>query len=300
MQRCSTVVASITIFLGVFASLSGEVLRIATYNVQNYLVMDRMVDGQWRPEYPKPEAEKQLIRRAILEASPDVLLLQEMGPVEFLDELTADLRREGLEYTYSYHMEAADSVRHLAVLSKVAPVEVIAHTDLDFKYLEGRELVKRGMLELSFGLESGGEFQLFLVHLKSRFTDFKADLASQMRRTREAEACRDRIIERSLDQGRSQYLVAGDFNDHPASAPLRRFYSKGDLILGERVVPIDSRGHHWTYFYAKEMRYECIDGFIVSPALGPRVRGNSATIIDTPDLLSGSDHRLVYVELEKR
>jgi endonuclease/exonuclease/phosphatase family metal-dependent hydrolase len=289
---------SFLIYFFFWSALSGENLRIATYNLRNYLVMDRMVEGQWRPDYPKPEREKVAIREVILEASPDILVLQEIGPAPFLDELREDLLREGLEYSHSVHMQAADSVRHLAVLSKVAPSEVVKHVDLDFKYLEDREFVKRGLLELKFEGESGGSFQLFAVHLKSRFTDKNSDPQSEMRRTREAEACRNRIIERTLDAGRSDYLVAGDFNDHPASSTLRRFYTKGDLVLGDLVTAVDSRGEHWTYFYSKEKRYESIDGFVASPELSPRIRGAAATIVDTPGALLGSDHRLVYLDLE--
>ena len=36
--------------------LKVKVLPIARYNVHNYLSVDRLVDGHWRPGYPKPEA----------------------------------------------------------------------------------------------------------------------------------------------------------------------------------------------------------------------------------------------------
>ena len=45
----------------VFLSLnvSGkESIRIASYNLRNYLITDRLVEGQWKVNYPKPEAEK--------------------------------------------------------------------------------------------------------------------------------------------------------------------------------------------------------------------------------------------------
>ena len=179
------------ILLCIFASkgLSAESLRVATYNVNNYLVMDRHVGGIWRPAYPKPEAEKSIIRQVIKEALPDILALQEMGPSPFLEELNADLALEGVHYPYAIHFEAADSVRHIALLSKIAPAEVVKHTDLEFKYLDGRELVKRGMLEVSFDQANGSLFKLFVVHLKSRWSDKKEDPDSDLRRTREAEAC---------------------------------------------------------------------------------------------------------------
>jgi len=279
------------------ATLFGEDLRIATYNLNNYLVMDRHVGGYWRPGYPKPANEKVAIHQVIKEASPDILVLQEIGSVDFLEELRSDLGRAGLRYDYAVHMQAADPVRHLALLSKRPPQHVVKHTDLDFKYFDGRETVKRGMLEMTFDLGNGQTFQLFAVHLKSRFTDNKEDEQSALRRAREAEACRNRIIERTIDRGLANYMVVGDFNDHPASSTMRRFYSRGDLEIGSRVPAADSRGEVWTYFYEKESRYESVDGIVASPAMMRYIKAGQAQIVDTPGALSGSDHRMVYLDL---
>lgn len=276
---------------------SGESIRLATYNLNNYLVMDRHVGSVWRPSYPKPEADKAIIREVIQEALPDVLAIQEMGTLPFLEELRADLAQGGVHYPYAIHMEGADEVRHLAVLSKLAPIEVVKHQDLDFKYQTGRELVKRGMLELSFERLDGSIFKLFVVHLKSRWTDVKADPESQQRRTREAEACRNRIIERTYDIGVTDFLIAGDFNDHPASGTLRRFYQRGKLRIGALVPASDSRGEQWTYFYNKQVVYSLVDGFIVSGALASDVETGNGHIVDAPGALIGSDHRMVYLDL---
>jgi endonuclease/exonuclease/phosphatase family metal-dependent hydrolase len=278
-------------------ALSADTLRVATYNVNNYLIMDRMVDGSWRPAYPKPESEKAIVREVITVASPDILVLQEIGSSEFLEELRIDLKQAGLHYPYAVHMQGVDTERHLAVLSKQSPVEVVKHDDLDFKYFDGREMVKRGMLELRFNLGQGQFFQLFAVHLKSRFAENKADAESAMRRAREAEACRDRLIERTIEKGQINYLVLGDFNEHPVSAPLRRFYQRGDLEIGTWVPAFDSRGESWTYHYAREYRYEAVDGVVASPAMRAFIKNGHAQIVDIPSALSGSDHRLVFLDL---
>ena len=275
----------------------GESIRLATYNLNNYLVMDRNIGAVWRPSYPKPEADKTIVREVIKGALPDVLAVQEMGALPFLEELRADLAQDGVHYPYAIHMESADAVRHVAVLSKLAPTEVVKHRDLDFKYKSGRELVKRGMLELSFERSDGSLFKLFVVHLKSRWSDVKADPESQQRRTREAEACRDRIIERTYDMGVTDFMIAGDFNDHPGSSTLRRFYRKGSLDLGALVPASDSRGEQWTYYYQKQVVYSLVDGFVVSGALAPQVEAGAGHIVDTPSVLLGSDHRMVYLDL---
>lgn len=272
-------------------------LRIATYNLQNYLVMDRYLEGRWQPAYPKPEKEKNIIRRVIRESEPDILALQEIGPLAFLEELRADLAKEGLEYPYALHLRGPDTERHLALLSKVAPLEVVQHTDLDFKYFDRREQVKRGMLEVSFEAPDGEPFKLFVVHLKSKFTDKKADPESQIRRTREAEACRNRIVERSFDLGVDRFLIAGDFNDHPDSGPLRRFYVRGDLEIGRLVPAADSRGEVWTHYFERRGQYSRVDGFVASTEMFPLIDGERGKIVDSPGALNGSDHRLVYLEL---
>jgi predicted extracellular nuclease len=283
--------------INVTAPLAAGSIRIATYNLNNYLIMDRHVGGKWRPSYPKPESEKAILREVIHQAAPDILAVQEIGGLPFLEELRSDLSDEGLYYPYITLMQAADSVRYVAVLSKFAPTQVVKHQDLNFKYQASRETVRRGLLEVSFTRADSSIFKLFVVHLKSRWSDVKADPESQQRRTREAEACRDRIIERTYAIGMTDFLIAGDFNDHPASAPLRRFYSKGALNIGGLVHAVDTRGEQWTHFYRKQVEYSLVDGFIVSGSLADSIEG-SGHVVDLPNVLAGSDHRMVYVDLE--
>ncbi len=287
----------VSLFSTLISLLHGADLRVATYNLKNYLVMDRHVGARWRPSYPKPENEKVIVRQIIKEITPDILILQEMGSIDFLEELRADMAQEGIHYNYAVHMRGEDLERHLAVLSKYAPHEVVKHKDLDFKYFDRRERVKRGMLEMCFKLDGDSLVKIFALHLKSRYTDDDQDPESNIRRTKEAEACRDRVIERTHDQGVERYLIAGDFNDHPASAALRRFYRRGQLEIGSLVPASDSRGEVWTYFYEKEGRYELVDGFVASPDLMSHIKTGRAHIVDRPGALVGSDHRMVYMDL---
>lgn len=287
--------------VGFSAEPAEDSVRVATFNVDNYLVMDRLLDGgDWRPDYPKPESEKRMVRRILAMVDADVVALQELGPRPFLEELRADLRSGGTDYPHAFHMRGEDEERHLAVLSKIEPLEVVRHTDLDFKYLDGRERVKRGMLELVFpGADGAGRWRLFVVHLKSRWTEHDADPEAALRRRREARACRNRILERVADETSPEYLVAGDFNDHPASSTVRRFLRKGDRRIGRLVPAYDSNAEVWTYFYRKHQVYSRVDGFVASPALAPRIRGGEGRIADPADALEASDHRLVFLDLSQ-
>ncbi|MFT4902276.1 MAG: endonuclease/exonuclease/phosphatase family metal-dependent hydrolase [Lentimonas sp.] len=277
---------------------AAETLRVATYNLENYLLMDRQVDGAWRPDYPKPESEKQIVREVIRSAAPDVLLVQEIGSAALLEELRLDLAAEGLVYPHAVHLVAMDTVRQVGLLSRIAPREVVRHTDLDFKYHQARTGVRRGLLEVGFDSASGERFSVFGVHLKSRWTVDERDPESQKLRIGEAEACRNRVIERTLERGQLSYMIAGDFNDHPNSAALRRFYQRGDVALGTLLLAADGCGERWTYFYGREVTYQLIDGFVLSADLLSRVNGAGGHISAHPHALQGSDHRLVYVDFD--
>ncbi|MFL2848372.1 MAG: hypothetical protein ACJZ9B_05310 [Coraliomargaritaceae bacterium] len=43
--------------------------------------------------------------------------------------------------------------------------------------------------------------------------------------------------------------------------------------------------------------YSTVDGFVISPNLMSSVRGGFASIVDGIDFYQGSDHRLVYFDL---
>ena len=285
------------LLLGIFSlnTFGQETIRIASYNLKNYLIMDRLVEGQWRKDYPKPEAEKSIIQKNILEVRPDILVIQEIGGKGILNELKEDLKELGLDYSYSLLMKGEDPVRLTAVLSQLKPRYVKEHDDLRYRYFDQKHIVKRGMHEVGFMHEI--PFTIFSVHLKSRYTSDKRDPLSAKWRLSEAESCRNRIIERLDQTGMEYYIIAGDFNDNPNSAPLRRFYKKGKRSIGEHLMAKNSRGESWTHFYNKEKVYSMVDGFVLSPSLMPFVKGGLASILDSEDFYQGSDHRLIYFDL---
>ena len=58
-----------------------ETVRIASYNVENYLVMDSMVSGRWG-RVSKPSKRENCALSLI--ANPDILAIQEIGERAFL------------------------------------------------------------------------------------------------------------------------------------------------------------------------------------------------------------------------
>ncbi|MGC6506654.1 MAG: endonuclease/exonuclease/phosphatase family protein [Coraliomargaritaceae bacterium] len=277
--------------------LAAESLRIATYNLHNYLPADRLVDGRWRPDYPKPEQEKRALRKDILSVRPDVLVVQEIGTVEHLEELKSDLSAGGLSLPFAAWMPSVDGLRNMAVLSRLPIRSVVRHDDLDFRYFDQSKPVKRGLLEVDLSLSgrAPSSLRLFVVHLKSKYSEEAKDPDSRKRRLGEAEACRTRIIERTMEDDIALYCITGDFNDHPKSSTVRRFLQRGDRILGYPVPAQDERGEVWTHFYARRAQYSTIDGFVSSPELFSRIVGGQGKI--SPESI-GSDHRMVYLDIE--
>ena len=104
-------------FLAYGLRLPAETLTVASYNVENYLATNRMVEGTYRQDYPKPEAAKQALRAVIRALNADVIALEEMGPRPYLDELQRDLAREGLAYPHAELLEAADVRRRLSLVA---------------------------------------------------------------------------------------------------------------------------------------------------------------------------------------
>lgn len=287
----------VAILLFLFAVTAAQALTVATYNVENYLVADRMVDGVYRPAYPKPEAEKTAVQRVIRAIAPDVLALQEMGTPPFLEELQRDLRQQGADYPYATVLEAGDPERHVAVLSKLPFKEVRRHAAVPVTFLGQKDVVKRGVLEVTFAT-AAGDVTLFVIHLKSRRTERPDDPEGNAQRLAEAEAVRDLVLTRFPEPATAKFLVCGDWNDTRSSKPVKALARRGKTELGEILRVADSRGETWTHFFRRDDAYSRIDYVLVSPGLKPLVAGNRATIHDGPGSLTGSDHRAVFVQLD--
>jgi len=282
-------------FLG-SAVLASAAVTIATYNVENYLVADRMVDGVYRDAYPKPENAKTALRQVIKSVAPDILALQEMGTQLFLDELQRDLKSEGTDYPYALLLEAADPDRHVAMLSKIPFKKVSPHAAVPVLLMGKKDKVKRGVLEVSFDTNEG-ELTLFVIHLKSRRTEQDDDIEGVRQRQQEAEAVRDLILTRFPDPAKGRFILCGDWNDTRNSKPVKTLQKRGQTVLGEILRAADSRGEVWTHSYYKEDSYSRIDYFLLSSDLQRLVRGGRGKIYDGPGVAEASDHRPVVLTL---
>ncbi|MBI5692674.1 MAG: endonuclease/exonuclease/phosphatase family protein [Verrucomicrobia bacterium] len=274
-------------------------LRVATYNVENYGPADRLTEAGFRQDYPKPESEKQALRTVIRGLDADVLVLQEMGPRPYLEELQRDLRKEGTNYAHAVLARALDADRHLALLSRLPLQGVVTHTDLEFAYLGGKETVKRGLLEATVGTPEGA-VTVFAVHLKSRYTDRADDPLSAVRRAAEATAVRDRVLRRFPRPAEARFLILGDCNDYRGSRPVAALQKRGRTEICLLLPAADSRGEVWTHFFRREETYSRVDLIFVSPGLQDSVQGGVARIFDGAGVRGASDHRPVFVVLDPK
>ena len=202
-----------------------------------------------------------------------------------------------MDYSYHAWLKAADSERHVAVLSRRPLASVTPHTDLRFSYLGRETAVKRGLLEVRIATDAG-ELAIFVVHLKSRYTDEERDPQSQARRAGEAVAIRDRVLRQFPDPSQAAFVIVGDCNDSPGSRPLRALMRRGQRPIAEILPAADSRGETWTHYYRKEDVYSRVDYILVSPALKPSVIGGVTTILDHAEVAVASDHRPLRVQLQ--
>ncbi len=278
-------------------AVGAPALTVATYNVENYVLADRVVEDVYRPAYPKPEEEKTALRAVIRGLAPDVLALQEMGPQPYLEELQRDLKQDGVNYPYAVVLEAVDPDRHVAVLSKVPFKRIQPHARVPLESSRSAQAVKRGVLEVTIATDAG-DVTIFIIHLKSRRTEEADDPEGVTRRLREAAAVHDLVLARFPDPSSAKFLICGDWNDTRDSKPVKTLARRGGTEIGEILAAADERGESWTHFYHREKSYSRIDYILVSAALKPLVVDGCARVFDGAGVDKASDHRPVFVRLD--
>jgi endonuclease/exonuclease/phosphatase family metal-dependent hydrolase len=286
------------------ALLRAETIRVATYNVENYL--DQPTESR---THPKSAESKAKIREGIRALKPDVLALQEIGTTNALLELRDSLKAEGLNLPYWEHVTGFDTNIHVAVLSRFPFTERRPHTNESF-LLSGRRFhVSRGFAEVDIKVSPGYSFTLITAHLKSKRPVGDADEAEQ--RLEEAKILR-RIVEADLNANpKLDLVVLGDLNDTRNSAPIKAVIGRGKHKLVD-TRPAERNGDNlpntnpayeprnvtWTHYYGVEDSYARLDYLLISPNLSRHWITNGTYVLTIPNWGLGSDHRPIVAAFE--
>ena len=282
----------ISIFLFSLFCKADEV-SFMSYNLKNFLEMYTYTNGQKTGARYKPDEEIEALVNVIAQANPDVLGICEIGNREDLALLRKHLSKAGLQYDHIEHVKAADSVRHLALLSKYPINANHSKTDLFYSIGKTKFPLRRGLLhvELKVGKDS---IHALGVHFKSKRPVDYAD--ESMMRLKEAHLARDVVDNILKDNPDVKLFIYGDFNDSYKSEPISAI--KGHYRSKVRLEPLqlkDTRGEYWTHYWSWERNYSVFDYVFCSRSLLPLVDINKSYIIDTNDTEIASDHRPLLV-----
>ena len=278
------------------ASLSGEEVIVASYNVQNYWLVDPANEHPLIDEPAKPEQAITAVIKVLNRIKPDIVGLIEIGDESMLIDLQRRLRAAGLDYAFREWVQGADEVRHISLLSKFPIVARNSrnqvHLELDGQLLQ----MNRGILDVTVEINPDYRLRLVGVHLKSRREVPEYDQARmRAKEARHLRAHLDRILETSPD---TNLLLFGDLNDTKNAYPIRQ-------IIGLKGTPNymidlwlrDSRDERWTYYWKTADEYSRIDYLLVSLGLLREVVTEKCGIDDSPFWNEASDHRAIYAAI---
>jgi endonuclease/exonuclease/phosphatase family metal-dependent hydrolase len=279
-------------------------VRVATYNVENYL--DQTTESR---RYVKSASAKAKIRESIHAINPDVLALEEVGTTNALLELRNSLKAEGCDFPYWEHVQGWDTNIHVAILSKLPIVARRPHTNESF-LLDGRRFhVSRGFAEVDLQAAPNCNFTLIAAHLKSRRPAAEADEAEQ--RLQEAKILRSIADAHFQADPNAKLVILGDFNDTKNTPSTKEIIGRGahkltDTRPAERngdklpneVARFEPRHICWTHYYGLEDSYARIDYILLSPGMARFWVPAETYIPNIPNWGIGSDHRPIVAAFD--
>ena len=279
-----------------FQPLAAKEVVVAYYNLENYLLMPRVIDGRRVENAPKPESEISALLAMLKRIRPDILGIVEIGDQTMLADLQERLSAAGMVFPHAEWVASSDGLRHIALLSRFSIVARNSKPDVPFE-LDGRhQRMARGILDAT--VEVSPEYQLRLVgvHLKSR----RAVPAFDEKKFRAREAL---IVRAHLDSILKadcsvNLLLFGDLNDtknEPTVKDIRGIPGTRSVM---RDLPLrDAQGFVWTHFWSDADVYSRIDYLLASEGLWPEVKLSRSGIGGGREWSRASDHRPLYTTI---
>jgi endonuclease/exonuclease/phosphatase family metal-dependent hydrolase len=268
------------------------------YNVKNYLGADAPAGSRTKP---KPEKEIDALIQVIRDIDPDILGICEMGSPQMFEDFKSRLEKAGLGYKDSEYVQADDTERHLALVSRFPIVARAPQAKLHFTLNGTEHSVKRGFLDVTIQITPAYRLRCVGVHLKSKLPTPDGEALIRRNEAMKLRGHLDGILKSEPD---ANLLCYGDFNDarnQPMFSEVTGPHgTPGHMTdLGAR----DSLGDRWTHHWPVADEYSRIDYLFASRGLSPEIVRDSATVYRSPSWEVASDHRPVFVTIlpvEKR
>ncbi len=291
----------LTLILAQVHGRDGEAasLTFCSYNVRNWLKMERFEKGRQKAVAGKPEGEKQRVIGTLAEIAPDVLGLCEVGDDQEVAEIQGRLKEAGLDLPHLETCRGGDVTRGLMLLSRFPIVARASQTDLKYR-IGGMTLpMQRGILDATVEAQAGFKVRFLGVHLKSMREVSEADQA--LMRKNEARLLRehmDSIVSADL---KVKVLCYGDFNEHRNGAAISTIMGGRSSPAFMAEVPLaDKHGQVWTHFWDAADTYSRLDYVFCSRSLRPLVDMRCSRVHQDPGFDKASDHRPVVVTIRLR
>ena len=272
-------------------TVSPSGLRFITYNVENWLTMDRYVDRKALKGTPKPESEKQAVVAIISRHTPDVIGLCEIGEASDLAEIQEDLKAAGLNLPHSHYTGGSDPTRHLGLLSRFPITSTAKPAETEYRLAGQTFAINRGILDATIQAR-GKSYRFIGTHLKSKRDSEQGD--QEAIRLNEARLLRRHVTSILKTNADARLVVYGDLNDTRATPTIKTITGNYNDPTYLTAIPAkDSRHDAWTYHWALHDIYSRIDYIMVTRELRKDVDFPAAKIIDDADWDTASDHRAV-------
>lgn len=210
------------------------------------------------------DEEKSLTAKAIKATKANIVALQE---VENLDTLKSFNSLFLKQYPYKYLIDGNDPrLIDVGVLSTIEANGLNTH---QYDKIGKEEIFSRDCLEVEFNV-GGVELTLFINHFKSMIGDEQKNIE---KRKRQSQRVVD-IIKNKFGNNpiKENFIVLGDFNDHPSSPGIKPLLSQKWLENVVERLPIQEQ---WTHYFDKEKSVAQLDYILLSQNLSK----NNSTVL---------------------
>ncbi len=271
---------------------TGQVV-VASYNIRNYLTMDRWLDGERVSDKPKPADEIAALIQVIKDIDADILQISEIGTREDLEDLSERLVKAGLNYSEMELLVAADEYRRLALFSRLPIVERNSQARLPYQIRGQQMFMQRGILDVTVEVNPNYHLRVIGVHLKSKRP---VPEGQALMRRNEARLLRQHIDTIIEQDPAVNLLVTGDFNDTRNEPPIEEVMGSrsSDGYMADIWLD-DPLGDRWTQYWRTADIYSRFDYVFVNRALFKEIDKESSYVYRSDYWWDASDHRPVVV-----